>query len=95
MATTQASAVNISGGPEIIITRAHLRTSVLAYEEVRYVQYFPTYLTKLPRLAQLLRSCAAYRNALLTLSTASAHFASAIEVCSRCEHNLNRPEASY
>jgi hypothetical protein len=35
MATTQASAVNINGGPEIIITRAHLRTSVLAYEEVR------------------------------------------------------------
>lgn len=34
-ATTQASALNISGGPDVIITRAHLRTSVQTYEEVR------------------------------------------------------------
>lgn len=86
MATTQASAVNISGGPEIIITRAHLRTSVLAYEEVGI--RFNTSLVYLNfRLSvQLLSSCAAYRDALVTLSTASAHFARAIEVCSRCDH---------
>lgn len=34
-ATTQASALNINGGPDTIITRAHLRTSVQTYEEVR------------------------------------------------------------
>lgn len=34
-ATTQASALNMNGGPDIIITRAHLRTSVATYEEVQ------------------------------------------------------------
>ncbi|KAF9507368.1 hypothetical protein BS47DRAFT_1488907 [Hydnum rufescens UP504] len=63
-ATTQASGLNITGGPSVIITRAHLRTSVQAYEE-------------------LLRTSTDYRNALSTLSDASAQFASAIESCSR------------
>ncbi|KAJ7591305.1 hypothetical protein C8J56DRAFT_559196 [Mycena floridula] len=61
---TNVSAMNFGAdGPEKIITRANLKASIQAYEE-------------------LMTTCASYRQALLTMSMATAAFADAMETCS-------------
>ena len=38
-------------------------------------------------LVQLLNACASYRTVLMSLSKATAHFADAMEACSRCGYH--------
>lgn len=71
------------GGPEKIITRANLKASVQAYEEVSiWVAFGAAGVSLLEyQFAKLLTKCAAYRAALLNMSRATAAFADAMEVC--------------
>ena len=91
--TTNASAMNFGpDGPEKIITRADLKASVQAYDDVRAHRAprppSPVPLSNpsdppalAPALPQILAKCAAYRAALMAMSRATAAFADAMEVC--------------
>jgi hypothetical protein len=83
--TTQVSAMNFGAdGPEKIITRANLKASLQAYEEVsRIIHHLPEQQPK-PMLsrAQLMNTSANYRAALITMSKVTAAFADAMETCS-------------
>lgn len=71
-------------GPEKIITRANLKASLQAYDDVSiitgpYAKQTFSYLRVPP---QLMTTSANYRTALMTMSKVTAAFADAMEKCS-------------
>jgi hypothetical protein len=78
-------------GPEKIITRADLKASVHAYEDVRkqpgscstqVILDVMSVLIYMLSILQLLNKCATYRATLMAMSRASAGFADAMTSCS-------------
>lgn len=79
--TTNVSAFNFGAdGPEKIITRANLKASLQAYDEVRRPLSPAIYLYL--STIQLMSTSANYRSALITMSKATAAYADAMEACS-------------
>jgi hypothetical protein len=81
---TNASAMNFgSNGPEKIITRSNLKSSLQAYEDVRILLIYSRARSLIfYRCFQLVNSCATYRSALITMSKATGGLADAMERCS-------------
>lgn len=85
---TNASQLHFGvNGPEKIITRADLRNSSQAYENVSSqpnLGHFISTNNLFRTNSQLLNTCTAYREALIHMSRATASFADAMGTCARC-----------
>jgi hypothetical protein len=94
--TSHASAMNFGpNGPAKIITRAHLKASLHAYEEVRHSTFCSLSFLLTPLFdMQLMTTSANYRKALLSISKATAAFADAMEQCSGYVFNVCAAEYS-
>lgn len=79
--TTAASDMPLS--PGVVITRADLRASIKTYEEVGGLLRPSCVSSHRPLSCQLVGALASYRNALTTVSNASAKVARALENCAR------------
>ncbi|KAG6890944.1 hypothetical protein C0995_000901 [Termitomyces sp. Mi166 len=80
---TNISAMNFGpNGPEKIITRANLKASLQAYEDVSVGLRKSGTLLPTPELLQLMNTSTEYRAALMTMSKVTAAFADSLETCS-------------